>query len=471
METIAQYVSDAVDSEHISVDAGSFQNLLVHIVIALIRISHDCYMPIEDTDIKGIAETREYRAAEIIADHITDLTSISLPREEIAYIAIHLAGKQTIYTSPGDAGVVISDEVWRIVSEILDRIWSVFRVDFRDDLELRMNLARHIQPLSVRLRYNMKLRNPMLDEIKARYPLSFSISMDAAAVIADAYGSALSHDEIGYLALAFELALERSKAEPVKKNILVICASGAGSARLLEYQCRREFEDYIDQVQICDVMSLDKIDFSTIDYAFTTVPLNRELPVPVREVSCFLDSSEAEDARAILRGETRRGHLPAGTFVGRDLFIPHLSCGSKEEVLDVLIGQVEKARNVFEGFRELVLEREKCMPTAFGNGIALPHPLEAASDDTFVCVGLLEEPVAWGVEGEKVQAVFLSAFSGKGDGIDRTFFDALAGVLVDVEAIGRIVSDQTWETFAAVLGEAGIQISDTPSMGGSDRAT
>lgn len=456
LDTIATCVCGASEDWSLTINSSAFQNLLVHIVVALIRISEDCYVPIEDSRLQRIVETHEFRAAEDIATRIASLTGVELPREEIAYIAIHLAGKQTIYQSPEDDSLVISDGVWNVVSNMLERVWRVFRFDFRNDLELRMNLARHIQPLSVRLRYKLKLTNPMLDDIKARYPLSFSIAADASSVIAEEYGAALSNDEIGYIALAFELALERSKTEVAKKNILVICASGAGSARLLEYQCRREFGDYIDQIQTCDALSLDKVDFSKIDYAFTTVPLHFELPVPVREVSCFLDPAEAERTRAILRKDMRAEKSNAFRFIGEDLFFPHLPFTSKDEALDFLIGRAEALRDTAPEFRDLVYAREERMATAFGNNIAMPHPLEVASKDAFVCVGLLDKPISWGAEGEKAQAIFLMGFSFDEDGDARAFLDSFAGVLVDPPSIRRLVSEQTWDTFLQVLDDAGV---------------
>lgn len=461
-DAIASCVSEVSEDWGLVINAPAFQNLLVHIVVALIRISEDCYVPIDDSRLERIVETHEYHAAEDIARRIAALTEVELPREEIAYIAIHLAGKQTIYQSPDENSLVISDEVWRVVSDMLERVWCVFRFDFRNDLELRMNLARHIQPLSVRLRYKLKLSNPMLDDIRARYPLSFSIAADASSVIAEAYGASLSNDEIGYIALAFELALERSKTEVAKKNILVVCASGAGSARLLEYQCRREFGDYIDQIKTCDVLSLDKVDFSKIDYAFTTVPLHIELPVPVREVSCFLDPVEAERTRAMLRRDMRASKAGAASYVGEDLFFPHLGFGSKDEVLEFLIGQAQALRETAPNFRELVFAREERMATAFGNNIAMPHPLEVASKDAFVCVGLLDNSISWGFEGEKAQAIFLVGFSFDEEGDARTFLDSFAGVLVDSKAIDRLVTEQTWEAFVEILEAAGISLDAAP---------
>lgn len=457
LDAIAACVSEAIKDSDVVINPVAFQNLLVHIVIALVRISNDCYMPIESGRLEIISETNEYKAAEDIANRIAVLTSIGLPREEIAYIAIHLAGKQTIYQSSDGDSPIISDEVWRVVSDMLDHVWRVFRFDFRNDLELRMNLARHIQPLSIRLRYNMKLKNPMLEDIKARYPLSYALAVDASAVIADTYGSTLSNDEIGYIALAFELALERSRTAIAKKRILVVCASGAGSARLLEYQCRREFGEYIDSIQTCDALSVDSVDFSAIDYVFTTIPLGRDLPVPVREVSCFLDPAEAEDARMMLRRNARIVPLDFSRYVDERLFFAHLEFDSKEDVLAFLISRVQESRKVASNFRELVLAREHCMATAFGNNIAMPHPLEVASDETFVCVGLLDRPISWGDEGEKVQAVFLTGFSFDEDGEARSFMDCFTDLLVDSNSVERLLTERRWEVLIELLENASMR--------------
>ena len=145
------------------------QNLLVHISIALLRIEEGCYVPMPEDRLEAIGQTHEFEVAHSIACKIGERLGIELPGEEVAYIAIHLAGKQTLYDEGADSrNIVISDEVWSVVTEMLESVWAAFRFDFRNDLELRMNLARHIVPLSVRLRYNMSLKNPL------RYPLSVS---------------------------------------------------------------------------------------------------------------------------------------------------------------------------------------------------------------------------------------------------------------------------------------------------------
>ena len=168
LDTISNCVESVAVAENFQINAVAYQNLLIHIAVALVRIQEDCYVPMETERLERMKGQREYQVAEKIADAIDREMNVQLPEEEIAYIAIHLAGKRTMLGAGAseDEGLVISDGVWRVVSEMLDCVWNAFRFDFRNDLELRMNLARHIVPLAVRLRYHMNLKNPLLADIK-----------------------------------------------------------------------------------------------------------------------------------------------------------------------------------------------------------------------------------------------------------------------------------------------------------------
>ena len=452
IDTVSACVERVTEAERFNINAISYQNLLVHIAIAIIRIDEGCNVPMSIEHLEELRSTREYAIAEEIAEALAKETGIQLPQEEVAYIGIHLAGKQTLSYVPDsdDQGLVISEEVWGVVTRMLELVWDVYRFDFRNDLELRMNLARHIVPLSVRLQYSMSVKNPLLSDIKVRYPLAYAMATDASSVLVNQYGSKLSDDEVGYIAFAFALALERQRTEAAKKNILMVCASGAGSARLLEYRARREFGDYIDNISVCNVRDVDHADFSHIDYVFTTVPLNKALPVPVREVKYFLDDNEVADVKELLRRDVAP-HGDILCFFSRALFFPHLPYTSKQEVLDFLLEQASDQKVVSANFRELVWKREGTVATSFGNNVAMPHPLEPASKETFVCVGLLDRPVMWDELGRTVQIVFLSSFSTDAGYARQALYSRLADMLVSRRAMKELVENQSWDTLVSML--------------------
>lgn len=456
IETVSSCVERAAHESGYKISSYAYQGLLIHIAVALVRVEEGCYLPAEGAHLEHLKTTGEYAVAQRVAEELSRSTGVQLPEEEIGYIAIHLAGKQTIDALPeGDGGsLVISEEVWDIVSQMLECVRSVYHLDFRDDLELRMNLACHIVPMDVRLRYHLHLKNPLLSDIKQQYPLAWSIATDACSVLSQRHGTAPGEDELGYITLLFELALERSKGEASKKTILVVCASGAGSARLLEHRVREEFGDCIDKVVTCDVLSLPTVDFADIDYVFTTVPIARQLPVPVREVKYFFDAADAEDLREALRSDVQE-HVDLGRYFAEDLFFAHLRLSTKAVALDFMLDRVCERRAVAPNFRELVWKREAAVATSFGNGVAMPHPLEVQQGETFIAVGLLEEPVVWDDQGHTIQAIFLCSFAeadGDADGDElHTFLDRLTDMLMSRRAMRTLTADQSWESLSALI--------------------
>lgn len=449
MERVSRCVDEVVRRDGFSISTLASRNLLVHLVVALLRVKEGCYVPGGSENLKAAASSRELEVAQDIARELEGAFSVKMPPEEVAYIAIHLASKRMV-PSPSDEkdGIVISDEVWNVVSDMLELVYSLFRFDFRDNLELRMNLARHIVPLSYRLTYNMSLKNPLLDEVRERYPLAWSMAVESSASLADAYGRVPSDDEVGYIAMSFALALEREKAHAEGKSILIVCASGMGTAKLLEHLYEREFGQWLSSVETCDAAHVGDVDFSGIDYVFTTVPLGRRLPVPVREVSAFLDDSEVRDVRGILSGSAERESVISS--FERALFFPHVPGSTRKEVLDWMCERREEHGGAGEGFRELVFRREEIVATTYGNGVAMPHPLEPVSEQTLVTVGITDAPVSWGSVHE-VSVVFLLSVAREG-GPGRHFYDVLSNLLVDGEAIARLERERRWETLIALLG-------------------
>ena len=448
-ETVSRCVEAVLAREDFQINSFVHQNLLVHISIALVRIREGKYVPMEAGQLEQIRGTRAYEVAEGIARAIESELSCELPEEEVAYMAIHLAGKRLLSAgSENERGLVITDEVWDVVSEMLELVFRTFRFDFREDLELRMNLARHIVPLSVRLTYHLAVENPILADVKARFPLAYSMAVDSSSVLAAHYGSELSEDEMGYIALAFALALDRQKTELPKKRILVVCASGRGSAKLLEHRYRKEFGPYLESVEACDAAQVARLDLSNIDYIFTTVPLHMSLPVPVREVKYFLDVEDIARVREMLENGVGE-QSAAERYLNADLFFPYLACASKEEAIAFLCEHACAVDGVDAELEDLVWERERAGATAFGNSVALPHPMRAASDRTFLAIGLLDEPIDW--DGQQVRAIFLIVISRTGHDELESFYESMAELFIDPAAIRKLLDSQTFETLQALV--------------------
>ncbi len=450
IDAIAQCVSSALEDETVRIGSEAYQNLYIHIAIAIVRIRNRMYVPMEDDELFQFEGSAEYECANRIARALEARFNIGLPDSEVSYIALHLAGKRLTMASVDSSQTteVIPDEIWGVVDRMIVAVLEAFSIDLRSDLELRMNLARHLVPLAVRLRYGMMVDNPLLVEIKARFPLAWAMAADASHVLFDVYGVLPDENEIGYISLAFALALERQGERPAKKNVLIVCASGAGTARLLAHRCRQEFADHVGDVETCDVSQLGSIAFDSVDYVFTTVDIPEEagIPVPVLKVGLFLDARDIDAIAGMFHSDEMAG---LSRFFPQPLFCPHLDADTREAVLDNMISVVERRWDVPSSFRALVLEREKMGPTSFGNQVALPHPARAIGGPPFVAVGLLDQAIEW--DGHDVRAVFLISFSCDADvGIDE-FNRGVGSLLSSAKAIRALLDDQRYCVLRGLL--------------------
>ena len=453
-EVVARCLDEALAETGFSVNPMATQNLVVHLSIAVMRTQDGNTVPVVPATLEELRGSRALEAARAFAERLEASLAVTLPEGEVAYVAMHLSGRETLLFPEAaladETGLVVSDEVWSLVAQMVDRAGRAFGFDFSGDLELRMNLARHVAPLVVRLRHGMHISNPLLAETRTRFPLAWAIALDSSSVLAEALDASISANEVGYLALAFELAIERQRTGRAKKRILVVCASGQGSARMLEHLWRRQFADSVEEVVVADAAHLDLVDLTGIDYAFTTVPLPVVLPIPVCEVRFFLDEADVTRVRKLLgRASGATGRFDEG------LFWPHLAFATKAEALDELCARVRATGLVDPSFRELVWRREEAMCSSFGNDVAMPHPMEPTSERAFAAVGLLDEPLDWG-GGAPVRAIFLVSTSEEPHEEVEGFFSALADLLVDEGAVAHIVADQRWEALLEELESHGL---------------
>jgi len=455
IESISASVERIKDRMGFAIRPIAFQNLVVHIAVAVARLQGGHVLP-EDSLGGFVVEDRRVRGvAQAIAGEVERIFGIRLPGVEIDYIALHLSGKRTVLPPPVQVGMAHQVESAPGVSadglaaQMIEAVWRSLHVDLRDDRSLRDNLARHIGPLTVRLAHRMRLENPLLDDVVSRYPLAFSLAREGSRILADRFSCDVSDDEVGYLALSFALALEQQRRSGRRpRNVLIVCASGLGSAQLLAMRVREQLGGYLGAVGTCDVSQLSHVDFSDIDCVFTTVPIRVRLPVPVHEVSFFFDQGDVVGLKRVLESVDEAAPDPRCYF-DRSLFLAHVPASDREEALDVLCDCARRVLDMSSELRDSVAERESIASTAFGNRVAMPHPLRAMSRRTAVAVGLLDEPVSWG--GKEVQAVFLILISDSEDEDLKPFYELMLRLSSSPERMGALIADRRYESLMAQL--------------------
>lgn len=147
---IHQCVQGCLSKYNFDISSVAFQNLVLHIQIAILRMRGGHYVPAVEDDCDRIRDKKTYRLAEEILCLIKDKFQVEFPESEIEYIAIHLEGKKMVISpetpEEGEGNLIISQEISDVVDLMLSVVYDAFKFDFRDDLELRMSLSQHLVP-------------------------------------------------------------------------------------------------------------------------------------------------------------------------------------------------------------------------------------------------------------------------------------------------------------------------------------
>ena len=97
------------------------------------------------------------------------------------------------------------------IQELINQLSEILKVNLNQDQKLLKSLLFHFTPMIYRLRMNANIKNPLLHEIQTQYSILFSIIAHSVYKIESQYQVILTEDEIAFLTVYFQVALERNK--------------------------------------------------------------------------------------------------------------------------------------------------------------------------------------------------------------------------------------------------------------------
>lgn len=376
-----------------------------------------------------------------------DGMAVSMQEPEITYLAIFLKGNRMYSIErSGVSNFVITEDTIQLSAEMLESVNQLYQIDFRDDLNMRMMLDKHLVAMELRLQYGMQVANPILEEVKEKFLLSYLMAQQACIPVAKKYQCKISENEMAYIAMLFEMAREQKKEAVVKKNILLVCATGETSSYFLRLALEKKFEAYIEHIDLCSLYELEKQDMKQYDCIFTTVPINQSVSLPIVFITNFLTQSEISVVKQELDCMENGVLLE---FFRPQFFFADVGGENREDVLREMCARIQKQYPLPDGFLASVLRREKLGDTDFGNMTAIPHPEERILEDNLVCVGVLKKPVLW--SKNKVQLVILTAVR---EGMSREvqrYFEVTATLLSREDLVMEIIREPEFSTLCRVL--------------------
>ncbi len=392
----------------------SFYEILIYCCIAYQR--KDIQTPVLDGDAEFdiLQKYNEYPFTVAIFKKLQDKFHILFSNEDVLFLSIQIMCSKFIGVSATDESLAqvmkYDNKLVEFVDLVLDVVGNILNIALKEDAKLRESLIFHLRPTIFRIRYGTTQNNTLINFIKTEYKNVYRATWAISILFEEYYGLQLTEDEVGYIVLYIQSALERKNHQ---YKMVLIADSSRGHAELLSGRIQK----MIPEIATINMMSAHDFKLygnEEADIIVTSQDLNVKDPRIV-SIANLLSESGVISLRNHLDNMNSRMAQSGTAFspvcfplLSPEIIFVNQSCKDKDTLLKFMSTAMEMRGYVSSKFYDSVMEREKATTTSIGNGISLPHGAQSEVVESKVAIAILEEPIMW--NDDQVDIVFLLGF-------------------------------------------------------------
>ncbi len=397
IEPIHRYLRNTLKRIGLSLSDNSFNTLLLHIAISIIRIRQGNLL--NNDDQLAISFEAIYQEIIQLCNKLEKTYGTHFSKSERHLIYQYLISSNDVLSGQEIYGDNDIRNTCQLLAREIVQIVEDTRNIHLDDESIVDNLVVHLLPLTNRMANSVTLKNPLLNQIKQEYPDAYGISWMCNSLFKKYFGVMLQEDELAYLAIHIEAMIEQEKT---LIRTIIVCSQGVGISQLLASKIQKAF----NEIKIIDVIAencIDKYKPDKIDLCISTFPvettINRIIVNPLlyqqdyKKIQAFIDRYSSDKIKLF-----RKIHLET---------ILHCELTKADDVICSVSQVLSSKGYVKPKYGDDVAEREKKCSTAIGSKIAIPHGYLESVQRSAICVVTLNECILWG-EDEVDLLIFLA---------------------------------------------------------------
>lgn len=313
----------------------AYNIIAVYLIITVLRIKKEKFLE-EIGNQNFLADTEEFRCISSFKDILEKEFEIEFCHNEILQITDYFLGSHTYNFEQSYYKNWIEIEI--LVKKFIAAFNKNIHTDLSKDRILFKEIINHIKPTLYRIKNRIKLENSIYAEVLNSYPNIFYLTKKTIKDIENYLGVEFSDDETAFLAIYFKGAIDRNKfKEKDLKRVLVVCAHGYGTSKLLVQQLNEIYT--INVVQTIPRYMLEKtLEEERVDLIISTINIENKIDIPVVKVNSVLTQ---EDIAVLDKYELSR--QKKRFFLSEILNIIERNCviENKEELIEDLNGYFE----------------------------------------------------------------------------------------------------------------------------------
>lgn len=227
-----------------------------------------------------------------IKETIEKLSCIKVNDERISYLfKVFKGAKRFKYITKN------KQKLDEIVNEIVEELCEILNIKVDSDNEFLMQMAMHLNVAIYRLKNNLTINNPMLEEIKYKMSFIYDVTEKVLNNKKEVIGVEFPDEEIAYMAMYFETLFEKYVKGNLNSKILIVCNGGLATSSLLKSRINLMIPEVTIE-GICRLKDInDYLNNTNIEFVVTTVPLELN-EYKVIKVSPLLEIEDLERIKA-----------------------------------------------------------------------------------------------------------------------------------------------------------------------------
>lgn len=440
---LAGVLQETLTRHHVRLTDAGERFICLYGAVAVRRVSEG--YPLADFSAEDVGQNVRDAAREL-ANTMQQLAGKLLAPAEEEWLCVHLAARQVQDVDPG---TISADDDEALVNYILRYINQQYNYNLLDDAQLRADLLTHIKTMITRVRYQIMIPNPLLENIKQHYPMAWDMTLAAVSSWGKYTPYAISENEIGFLVLHIGVGLERHYNIGYQRQpqVLLVCDTSNAMVRMIEAILQRKYP----QLEIAATLSqreYEQREEIAEDFVISTVRIS-EKEKPVVTIAPFPTDYQLDQiGKLVLVDRTRPWML--NKYFDEAHFQVIDTPMDQQALFATLCQQLQQEGFVGAEFHGSVVEREAIVSTMLGDGIALPHALGLLAKKTVVYTVIAPHGIAWG--DETAHIIFLLAISKSKYEEAMAIYDIFVTFLRE-RAMARLAATRSFAEFKTVAME------------------
>jgi lichenan operon transcriptional antiterminator len=459
-------ITEAIEeiSNKFNLESTTQTRLMEFITIMLDRLLKNHPLTEIEEKHKKLLNTQDHQIVLEMVQAIERQLPVEIPQSEILFITIPIAGRRTPTNNRTLADITITNDVKKLLEQIVEQVGFKKKI-IQENESFFKDLQYHLTFMLNRLIFGLRLKNPLLADVKSKYPVAYKMAEIAGRVIENRYELKVPEDELGYLAFYFGVFIGQSEVKVKRfQKTAVVCGTGRGTAKLVAIQLERVLNESTE-IDLFSERDVSKEMLDQYDLVFSTVKLPFETNTPFIMIKEIFDeknvTKEIEKVTYMQKLKIKNADdyqsVVTHLVTKENFFLLDSEKGYHENVLDMVEHLVQIGR-LDHGFKERLKDREKKGSMVFDRYIAFPHTFHHQSQSIELSIGLFPKKII--ADGKEVKLVFLLGLpeqqNDHNEHLIVKIYDEIIRIANNQRLIDHLGNVCTYEEFKQVIEQSSI---------------